>query len=606
MTLLPAHIRAAALAARAGEKLRRADPLKYRRMSSLAQRRVCEWIAAGVETYWTNGNGGGKTDGLSHVFLAMAQGRKRIDGRLMPRAGAPHLVGKCPDPECDDPKCPGAKHYPAPDPADDEPYWIELPGLHPGEAWRHWVIVNSYDQARHSSVRAYRKLLGDWPHEIGWLDGSKSGRVKTIRVKPENWPSDDPTTWSEIYFLSQEGMTDEDVKRAQGARIDSAQGDEAPLQTLWQEIRARQDAGRRIYLGIGYTPQVRAEWEWLMTEAGFLHCYDQPRNGRVRLQSSVEDNRAMSPLDLHERWNKVRGDPLFEARWNGEHVDASAMCPFPHRPMDRLLTAAQGGRIDRYVLREADEDNPHVEYAEATLERWLEFNPRHRYLITVDTSRGIDDGHHDPCEMQVWDWTEPMLVARYGQRGGQGGFLDEDALAILADMVGREYGDALVDWEVTGGYGVQFGATLRRLNYPNMAHDDVTLKPGVLGTSYGWVASATTNGEIVAALIRGLSEGSFQCWSADCVRQWKDVRMAKDGTTPGVKPKSRHHREAMICAGRALHWIQTKAAVFVPESSTDNSMAAVLRREFGRKVELPSKAGRSGRGLTEIFRTEIP
>ena len=378
------------------------------------------------------------------------------------------------------------------------------------------------------------------------------------------------------------------------------------MRRLWQEIRARQDAGRRLYLGIGYTPQVRTEWEWLHeSDEGFNHCADEPNGGRVWIMSGVEDNRAMSVADLHDRYRKTKGDPEFDARWNGAHVDVSSVCPFPHAPMDRLLSRCQNGRIDRYVLREADEANPHVEYAAAEVERWLEFNPRHRYLLTLDPSRGLDDGHHDPCELQVWDWNTAQLVARYGHRAHAGGFLDEDALGLLADMLGREYGGALVDVEQTGGYGTTTIGTLRRLNYPNLAHDDRTLSPGVIVKEYGWVASATTNGEIVGALIRGLKEGSFALWSGDVVRQWKDVRMAKDGTTPGVKKGARHHRESMICAGRALHWIQTRAALPIPEARVEDPMRAALRKDFGRPVALPSRNGRRGRGLTEIFRPEL-
>ena len=94
-------------------------------------------------------------------------------------------------------------------------------------------------------------------------------------------------------------------------------------------------------------------------------------------------------------------------------------------------------------------------------------------------------------------------------------------------------------------------------------------------------------------------------WSGDVVRQWKDVRMAKDGTTPGVKKGARHHRESMICAGRALHWIQTRAALPIPEARVEDPMRAALRKDFGRPVALPSRNGRRGRGLTEIFRPEL-
>src|SRR5690242_1409579 len=46
----------AALAARSGLNLTKADPLKYRRLTCLAQRRAIEFIARGIVTYWHAGN----------------------------------------------------------------------------------------------------------------------------------------------------------------------------------------------------------------------------------------------------------------------------------------------------------------------------------------------------------------------------------------------------------------------------------------------------------------------------------------------------------------------------------------------------------------------
>ena len=559
--------------------------MSYRRLSSPQVRTLIEHVVRGVEGYGHAGNAAAKTEELAAFFVRLCRGQRRMDGRLLTRVGEPV------------------------DPEDLKPHWIKLPGLLDGEPWRHWVLVQSYAQAKDSSMRAYLKMLGDWPHDVGWANRAL-GHVKIIKVKPEveGW-SDEPETWSEITFISQENMTDEDVRYVQGARVHSVHADEMPQHGVWGEVRARRIANRKLLKVITATPEFKHEWQPFWED--FRACANVVVRGRIRVQWSVDDNRALSREDIELRkQDYLQGDgtkgPLYEARVRGDHCDVSASCPFPYEPMDRMLKTCAPGRLDTYIVREASEAAPDVLEARAFVERWVEYNRRHRYLIVADTSRGIDDGKHDPSELQVWDWTEPMLAARYGMRSGVGGYLDEDALALLADMLGREYGDALQDWEVTGGYGVQYGATLRRLNYPNLSRDDKTLSPGVLAPSFGWVASATTNGEIVNALVNGLNGGTFKCWSADAVQQWRDVRMAKDGTTPGVKRNARHHREAMICAGRALHVIQTKAAVPIMEKQADPGMEAALRRDFGRRIELPSRAGRRGRGLTEIFRPEMP
>ena len=561
------------------------DPLRYRRLSSLAVRRSLEWMAAGVETYLAGGNASGKTEGFADFFTRCCRGQERMDGRLLVRPG-PLWVSEW------DRHRPGA-------PADErEEHWIRLPGLRNREAWRHWVLVQSYDQAKDSSMRAYRRMVGRHPHDISWL---AKGLPKRIRIKPDDWPSDDPETWSEVTFISQEGMTDEDVQRVQGARVHSVHADEMPLLSIWEEIVNRADANTPILLGISATPEYAHEWRPIRER--FDGCYMRPSGGRVWSQVAVESNRALGLRHLHALWRRNRGVSLFKARWFGEHIDVSGGCPFPDAPMDRLLERAVKGRTETVILREGNEDHADILPARADIERWLPFNPRHRYLITGDPSRGIDDGDHDPCELQVWDWTEPMLVCRFGMKDGRGGYLDEDSLALLADDLGREYGNALIDCEVTGGFGVQFYVRLRMLRYPNLAHDDRTLRPGVVEQSFGWTASPTTNGEIVAALVNGLNGATFQCWSADVVRQWKDVREDASGRPANVSRKARHHREAMICAGRALHWIQTKAAVVVPEKVADSGMHAVLRREFGRRIDFGKGGGK--RRLPEVFREEL-
>lgn len=571
----------AGIAASIGLDLPKRDPLRFNLMNSLAQRKVTEWVASGIECYWHAGNGSGKTRGLAALFLAMCRGWTRMDGRLLVRRGE------------------------EPDAFSTTPHWITLPGLVDGQPWRHWVLVNSYDQAKDSSLLAFRQLLGKHPHTLGWIDKAK-GTVKLIRVKPDGWHSDEPSTWSEITFISQEGMTDEDVKFVQGARINSAQGDEMPKENVWREIRARRAANQRLYLGIGATPEFKHEWEWCLED--FAGCYDNPTRGRVRLQSSMRDNRALSLEDVKARVESYAGDSLEEARINGEHCDVSGACPFPHEPMDRLLAQCQPGLFETIEIRTAPTDPTAPDYrdilpASAKIERWLAFDPTHSYVITNDTSRGIDDDAHDPCEMQIWDWTEPALVCRFGHRKGRGGYLDEDSLAILADKLGREYGNALIDVEVAGSWGQQFILTLRKLRYPNIAHDDRTVSPGVTRKEYGWTASPTTNGEIVNALIKGLNEGSFHCWSRDVVSQWKDVREDSQGRPAKVAKGKRHHREAMICAGRALHWIQTRPAPRVMEKRREDSLAAALRKEFGREVIKRHSGQRRKR--TEVFRSEV-
>lgn len=567
--------------------MRQADPLRFRRMSSPQARQLVEWVVQGIEGYGHAGNAAAKTDELCALFLRMCRGQRRFDARLMGREGDPTA------------------------PAETEPYWIDLPGLpEDGGAWRHWVLVQSYDQAKDSSMRTYRKLLGKHPHKIGWMDRA-NGKIKLIKVKPDDWPSDDPETWSEITFISQENMTDEDVRYVQGARVHSAQMDEIGKMSVWREVRARRIANAALYLAIGATPEYKHEWEEFL--ADFQSCLFRPVRGRVRVQWSVRDNRALSLADIEARVQSYltgRGEKsdLYDARVAGEHVDSAGSCPFPKAAMLDMLRGCADGRMDRYEIRgepaPGGEDFRDFLPAEAWLERWRLPVAGHSYLATNDTSRGIDDDEHDPCEMQVWDWTAfpHECVARFGMRKGLGGYLDEDSLAILCDKVGREYGNALVDVEVTGNFGVQFVLTMRKLRYPNLAHDDKALEPGSLSPKYGWTANPTTNGEIVNALIKGLNEGTFVTYSADMVSQWMDVREDEAGRAANVRKGARHHREAMVCAGRALHHMQTKPAPIVLKRRAEMGLEAALRKDFGRPVKIPGRGGTRAR--PELFRAD--
>jgi len=372
----PPNLLATALALRSGLDLPRADPLKYRRLSSPQVRTLIEHVVRGIEGYGHAGNGAAKTEEFAALFTRMCRGQTTMDGRLLTRVGEPV------------------------DPADLLPHPIALPGFMDGEAWRHWVLIQSYSQAKDSSMRAYRKVLGRWPHEIGWVNKAL-GHVKMLKVKPElaGW-SDDPETWSEITFISQENMTDEDVRHVQGARVHSVHFDEMPLMAVLREVRARRIANRPLYKVTTATPEYKPEWEEMFED--FRTCKDVVVRGRIRVQWSVDDNRALSLEDIELRKQDYldgsgEKSDLYDARVAGDHCDVSGACPFPHKPMDRLLAQCQNGRLETVELRKAPTDPDAPDYRDilpsrAVIERWLAPDPLHSYLITNDTSRGIDDG----------------------------------------------------------------------------------------------------------------------------------------------------------------------------------------------------------------------
>ena len=121
---------------------------------------------------------------------------------------------------------------------------------------------------------------------------------------------------------------------------------------------------------------------------------------------------------------------------------------------------------------------PSDEYKDKDLDEvWVWKLPEegHRYLISVDNSRGDSD---DSTAMEIIDLDgvdddgKPCLeqVLEYN------GKLFGDTIGELANAYGRLYNDAFCVVESIGGYGDATLLTLMNLKYPNLYYDDVDLK----------------------------------------------------------------------------------------------------------------------------------
>lgn len=566
---------AVGLAARRGLQLAREDPLRFRRMSSVAQRRLFEYAAAGLEVAWRAGNQGGKTYGGAHLGVALARGLRRIDGRLMHRPGE------------------------EPDPADDAPHWIELPELEQPTRW--WVLVRSYDQAKDSSMKAYRELLGRHPHSIAWLDKA-GGKVKTLRVKYEGCESDHPDDWSEITFVSQENVSEDDVQKFTGARLDGVHADEPPDMHIWREMRARGQANRRFFRWVTFTPIYREQWEQL--KADFDGCYENPTGGKVEIRSSVEDNRALSREHLEALRVSWQADPkgLFRARWDGDYVDVTGGSPFHLRHLERWAGRARPGKIVKVNLRkirvarepEEEDGREPVVARSLAVEMWRPREKLRPYLLVVDPSRGIDDPEHDPGAFIVGTWSEPWEIVC-----AHTSYANAYSLGFGAGLVGRYYNAARVDVEMNGGYGDPALLALRRMRYPNIGHEDFARDPGRLDKRMGWNTNPTSRGEMIAAIQEQMEEDTVAVWSKAITGQLAGVREDRRGKAAG---KGRNHDEFMICLGRYLHIVTTVPAPKLYERRGDTGFEAALRKDFGRPIQVRRRSGRVSRATPEAFR----
>lgn len=150
------------------------------------------------------------------------------------------------------------------------------------------------------------------------------------------------------------------------------------------------------------------------------------------------------------------------------------------------------------------------------VEFWEDFDPLCVYRVIADCSLGIDDGEHDPGAATVWNMTRRTQAARYN------GYLGEYGLAVLAAGLSRKYGDALVDPDVTGGYGSAFLSGMRAAgcsrvvtNRSEIPHSG--LKPSDLGFTIG----RETRREFCAAINEAL------LWSEKGM-PWLTVRSRED------------------------------------------------------------------------------
>lgn len=107
--------------------------------------------------------------------------------------------------------------------------------------------------------------------------------------------------------------------------------------------------------------------------------------------------------------------------------------------------------------------------------------PGHHYFVGIDAAKGVEEG--DFAAMVGWDAETGEQVFRYAGRVGP------EALAEKAQFIGKWYNRAMLNTEITGGWGYMVIQKLRdKYHYPNQylwrGRDD---KPDTKGRqAFGW------------------------------------------------------------------------------------------------------------------------
>lgn len=501
------------------------DPLAYFEPSSDVQVQFLEGLSVADEIYLHSGQGFGKTQIGAVAGVCFARGKKSIAGIELPVLRTPNT------------------------------------GL---------VLSLDYEQQKLSVQLHYLRMVGRWPHEAKW-----EGEVlKSLRVRPENSRSDDPKDWSLIQFMSQKNLS-----AGIGARAQWVHGDEPPVPSIWKEIR-KAGLGLPIFPHfITATPLKRSQWWWLRADYPLEHA-GRVHNGFLRLRGSTRDNRALLQADLDRlkrQWANLTPDEL-ATRMDGHEYDSEGSSPFRrhYAELQRWLEACvDGEEVEWRVGREVVTPQGKQVIAETvTVEVWEDFDPLNVYRVTADCSLGINDGEHDPGEVCVWNMTRRTQVARYN------GYLGEYGLAVLAAGLGRRYGNAVVDPDVTGGYGSAFLSGLREADYPfvYVNRSEVPaggLRPGDIGFTIG----RETRREFCAAINEAL------LWSEQgrpfvTIRSREQVAELMDLVLKDEKPVTAagRHDEALSTFGRVC-------TLLSPEKPLIERTPAISRqspRESGR------------------------
>lgn len=509
-----------ALALIEAERRRKRDPLALFRFASEAQRKLVRYVREGNETLFRSGNSAGKTYIGAAMAISMLRGKRDLAGEPLPDVPTP---------------CTG------------------------------WCMVQSYKGQVDGAQAAVLQCLGDWPHKIVWVRSEAQGWIDTLYVatgKCTHGTDEKCKTCSKLVFHCAE--SDSGV----GGRVHFVWADEPPKKETWDECRQRGTATRRLFRFITATPKEKYWWGWM--PADFYKCEDKPRDGFVEIRSSMMDNKAILPEVLKEKLEGAAKDQRARAVIYGDYVDLKGECPFPPDKLEMWMKRKREPKVERVtilaerrtiegdivvpvtcavqVFHDPDPEEAYVGVLDAA--SFLRLDPITGIVAKDWTREGSSArGVPDPCGLHIYARRKPKLVARFiGYCGGHG-------LGSLGAILARRYGNALLDVDLTGGYGE---ATVRALTDSHYYYlnnfDRSAANPYGGGGSLGFKMQARNRAEMVAAIQQALLDDSLICESEEAIKSLQEVTYVM---TPSGKerPEASYGAkdEDMICMGRALH-----------------------------------------------------
>ena len=428
-----------------------------------------------------------------------------------------------------------------------------------------WCIVQTYKGQVDGAQAAVLHWLGEWPHKAVYGISEARGWIDTLWVatdKCKHGMDEKCGTCSKLVFHCAESTSNV------GGRVHFVWADEPPPKEIWDECRQRSTAKNVLVRFITATPKEKSWWHWM--PADFHDCLDKPRDGFVEIRSSMYDNKALTPEVLQQKLQAAAKDQRARAVIYGDYIDLKGESPFPPEKLDLWLKRCRPPRIEEITISAerrtpdgdvlipvrcrveifADYDETETYVGILDPATFLRLDPITGLVATDWTREGSSSrGVPDPCGAHFYARRKPKLAVRFiGYCGAHG-------LGSLGAVLGKRYGNALLDTDLTGGHGDPTVRALTSARYYQLHRfDPSTTNPGGGDNSLGFKMNAGNRAEMVAAIQQALLDDALICESEDAIRSLMAVTYV---TTPSgrERPEASYGEkdEDMICMGRFLH-----------------------------------------------------
>jgi hypothetical protein len=296
-------------------------------------------------------------------------------------------------------------------------------------------------------------------------------------------------------------------------------------------------------------------------------------DSRIEFRSTLYDNRYLPRAQADAIVNSWPKDGFFEARVNGDYVDTEGDCPFDVirlKEWEKRPCVTKPRIKEVSIIAETTTDAGRIrEPRIARYQVWEDSDPEDSYLLIADPSTGVRSKTHDPAGFHVWSRRKRKLVARFDD------FLEPYGLGWLIGQVAPLYNHALVDVDMTGGYGAPTITALSAdLRYHNINRDYSEHRPGSQSSLLGFRINPDNRSEITTAIQRALAEDSCIVPSEEVLSCLKNCTVNEKGKYLAAPGK---HDEDMIEMGRALHLMDTLG---VPPKRITTARERIERQGF--------------------------